>query len=91
MAGHMIKSTFGAALRRIRTKKKKKRSALSRETGLGYGFLQRIEKGEKQPSITTLFLLAAALDVTPGDLLAEAWNEWNAAGQPDPKDTSDTD
>jgi len=51
--------------------------ALADRAGLGIRFLQDIEAGNKQPTITTVFRLAKALDLTPGELLDPIYHCWN--------------
>lgn len=50
---------------------------LADRAGLGNRFLQDIEAGNKQPTITTVFRLAKALDLTPGELLDPIYRQWN--------------
>lgn len=80
----MLKQAFGAALVQARAKMGKNRMEVARASGLDYRFLQKLEGGEKQPSLTTILLLAAAIGVSPDQLILPVWDAWNDAGQPDP-------
>lgn len=79
----MIKEEFATTLVQLRKASGKTQKQLSRESGVSFRFLQEIEAGEKQPTITTLFNLAAALDSTAAKLITSAWEKWLEAGQPD--------
>jgi transcriptional regulator with XRE-family HTH domain len=55
---------------------------LSQKIGLANRFLQDIQSGNKQASITTLFRLADGLEVSPNDLLENPFSDWEKAGKP---------
>lgn len=80
----MIKAAFGATLRRVRDRKKFTQEALAAKSGVSVRYLQRLEAGERSPSISTVFRLANALDVTPNILVTPAWQQWLASGKPLP-------
>jgi len=50
-------------------------AALATAAGLDKGFLSRLERGAKQPSIETVLRLSAALDVPVGQLFGEQTTE----------------
>ncbi len=79
----MIKEEFATVVLRLRKKCKKTQKQISLESGLSMRFVQEIEAGQKQPTITSLFYLAAALDTTPDKLVLSVWKNWVDAGQPD--------
>lgn len=79
----MLKTAFGTTLLRLRKAARKSRAQIARETGLNYRFIQHLESGNFQPTLSTIVLLAAALEVTPDQLIMPAWEAWNEAGQPD--------
>jgi transcriptional regulator with XRE-family HTH domain len=58
-------------LRHIRSKKGLTVEALAAAAGLDKGFLSRLERGTKRPSVETVLRLAAALDVPVGQLFGE--------------------
>lgn len=79
----MIKEEFGKTLKQYLKKVKGSKTQKSRESGRSIRFVQEMEVGKKQPSITTIFYLAAGLDLTPDKLIMPAWEKWIEAGQPD--------
>lgn len=79
---YMIKKAFGEQVRKIRQEKQITQEELSQKTGLANRFLQDIESGNKQASITTVFRLADGLGVSPNDLLEKPYGAWKKAGKP---------
>jgi len=73
----MIKDEFGKKIQTFRKTAAMTQEALADRAGLGNRFLQDIEAGNKQPTITTVFRLAKALDLTPGELLDPIYYCWN--------------
>lgn len=61
--------TLATAIVRRRQQIGWKRKELAELAGVSYPYLAGIETGEKEPSLPVLRQIAAALDVTPGDLL----------------------
>lgn len=78
----MIKKVFGEQVRKIRQEKQVTQEELSQKTGLANRFLQDIESGNKQASITTVFRLADGLEVSPNELLVIPYSSWKKAGKP---------
>jgi transcriptional regulator with XRE-family HTH domain len=68
-AGH--RGTIGPRLRHIRQDKGLTVEALAAAAGLDKGFVSRLERGAKQPSIETVLRLSAALGVPVGQLFGE--------------------
>lgn len=66
---------FGYVLRSARLAVGMSQEALSLESGVQRNFISKIELGQNQPTITTLFKLAAALRVIPSDLVRETEKE----------------
>lgn len=62
---------FGHVLRSARIAAGMSQEALSFESGVQRNFISRIEIGQNQPTITTIFKLAAALQVPPADLIRD--------------------
>lgn len=58
----------GSNLRAIRTKKKITQEELAHRAGIAVSQVGRIERGELNISISTLSVLARALDVAPKDM-----------------------
>jgi transcriptional regulator with XRE-family HTH domain len=63
--------TIGPRLRHIRLERGLTVEALAMTAGLDKGFLSRLERGTKQPSVETVLRLSAALDVPVGLLFGE--------------------
>lgn len=63
---------FGRALRARRRDAGWSQEQLGLESGVQRNFISLIETGQNQPTITTLFKLAAALGCTPSCLVADA-------------------
>lgn len=63
---------FGNNLKKIRLSKKLSIRKLALEADMDYSHLHRIEKGEANPTLTTILVLAEALSVPPSDLLTFA-------------------
>jgi transcriptional regulator with XRE-family HTH domain len=66
-----ISPTIGPRLRHIRLEKGFTVETLATAAGLDKGFLSRLERGTKRPSIETILRLSAALDVPVGQLFGE--------------------
>lgn len=63
---------LGPELRRLRAARGLTLDALAEAVGLDKGYLSRLERGQKSPSVATLLRLAAALDVPVAELIGEA-------------------
>ena len=63
---------FGAVMREQRTAAGYSQEKLAHEAGVDRSFVSEIERGVKSPTLETLALLAAALNVTPSELLRRA-------------------
>jgi transcriptional regulator with XRE-family HTH domain len=61
----------GPRLRHMRQEKGMTLEALAAAAGLDKGFLSRLERGAKQPSVETVLRLSAALEVQVGQLFGE--------------------
>jgi len=65
-------AAFGQALRQHRLAAGLSQEQLGLKSGVQRNFISLIETGQNQPTITTVFKLAAALNVKPSKLVAEA-------------------
>ena len=63
---------FGQALRSLRLAAGLSQEQLGLESGVQRNFISLIETGQNQPTVSTIFKLAAALDVKPSKLVADA-------------------
>jgi transcriptional regulator with XRE-family HTH domain len=70
-----ISPTIGPRLRHIRLEKGFTVETLAAAAGLDKGFLSRLERGTKRPSIETVLRLSAALEVPVGQLFGERTTE----------------
>jgi transcriptional regulator with XRE-family HTH domain len=72
MAGEQItiQQAFGHVLRRRRVAAGFSQEQLALTCGLDRTFISLLERGLRQPTLTTLFVLAEALHVRPSKLIA---------------------
>jgi transcriptional regulator with XRE-family HTH domain len=61
---------FGRVLRAARLKVGMSQEGLALESTVQRQFISLIERGENQPTISTIFRLASALQVRPSELMA---------------------
>jgi transcriptional regulator with XRE-family HTH domain len=66
-----INPTIGPRLRHMRLEKGFTVETLAAAAGLDKGFLSRLERGTKRPSVETVLRLSAALDAPVGQLFGE--------------------
>lgn len=59
----------GSAIRSLREKAELSMREVARRAGISQPFLSQIERGQNMPSMVTVYRLADALGVSPGDLL----------------------
>jgi transcriptional regulator with XRE-family HTH domain len=67
----IIESEIGKRIKSFRTQKKLTLDQLAKQTGFTKGYLSKVEKSEKSPPVSTLGILARALDVTISTILGE--------------------
>lgn len=65
---------FGQVLREYRTRKKWSQMKLAMEAGMHLNALGNLERGKRNPSLQTIFLLCRALDVPAAKLIAAVEN-----------------
>ena len=65
-------AAFGLALRTLRLDAEMSQEQLGLESGVQRNFISLIETGQNQPTISTVFKLAAALNVKPSKLVMMA-------------------
>jgi transcriptional regulator with XRE-family HTH domain len=63
---------FGHVLRTIRQSRSVSQEALAFEGGYHRTYIGQIERGEKSPSLRTIFDLAKALKSSPSDMIRQA-------------------
>jgi transcriptional regulator with XRE-family HTH domain len=62
---------LGRNLRRARTQRELTQEQVAQRSGVHATEVSRIEAGKRDPKVSTLERLAAAVEVPPGDLLRE--------------------
>jgi len=70
MGAKTIPAAFGAVLLECRTKAGFSQEELAHKADLDRTYISLLERGLRQPTSTTLFRLAAVLDIAPGTLVA---------------------
>lgn len=68
--GSNIPRAFGHVLREFRVKASLSQEALALEAGVDRTFVSLLERGKRQPSLETIFRIAAVLGVSPATLVA---------------------
>jgi transcriptional regulator with XRE-family HTH domain len=71
-----IGQIFGNVLRRYRSERDISQEELAYRADVDRTFVSRLERGVRQPTITTLIGLGRALDVSAGDLVRETEEEY---------------
>lgn len=72
-----IGSIFGGVLQRHRGKAGLSQEELAFRAGIDRTFVSRLERGIRQPTITTLIGLAEALGISATDLVKETESEYS--------------
>ncbi|WP_370653262.1 helix-turn-helix domain-containing protein, partial [Lacisediminimonas sp.] len=65
----LITLEFGRVVRRLRKDAGLSQVELGRQAGLQGNYISSLELGEKQPTITSIFKIANALKMKPGNLI----------------------
>jgi transcriptional regulator with XRE-family HTH domain len=63
-------AAFGQAMRTIRNRRGVSQESLALQCGLDRTYISGIERGTRNPSLTNILKIAAALDVRPAELFA---------------------
>lgn len=71
-----IGQIFGEVLRRYRSEKNISQEELAFQAGVDRTFVSRLERGIRQPTITTLIGLGQALGVPAADLMRDTEEEY---------------
>ncbi len=66
---HSVQERFGATVRRLRTEKGLSQEAFAAAVGIHRTYIGGIERGERNPTLTTIERIARALEVDPASLL----------------------
>jgi transcriptional regulator with XRE-family HTH domain len=78
MSGDAVKA-FGVVIKTLRHAQRLSQEALAFEASIDRTFLSQLETGRKQPSLLTIFRLAAALQVDASVLVQLVERELSAA------------
>lgn len=70
MRAEQVSSAIGSVLREQRSARGLSQEALALQADVDRTFVSQIERGIRQPTLTTLCKLATALDVLPSTLVA---------------------
>ena len=65
----MIEQAFGDVLKEIRTEKNFTQEQLAHKCSLDRTYISLLERGLRQPTISTLFKLSEALEIQPEDFI----------------------
>ncbi|MBQ8287327.1 MAG: helix-turn-helix transcriptional regulator [Clostridia bacterium] len=65
----------GRVIQRIRENKHKSQEVVSGLAGIGRTHLSAIERGERKPTLETLFRIADALEIKPSEIVTAIENE----------------
>ena len=68
--GTSIPLAFGRVLRESRLRADLSQEALALNAGIDRTFVSLLERGKRQPTLVTLFALAAVLEIAPATLVA---------------------
>jgi transcriptional regulator with XRE-family HTH domain len=71
-----IAQIFGVVLQRHRAKKGVSQEELAHRANVDRTFVSRLERGVRQPTITTLMGLGRALDVSAAELMRDTETEY---------------
>jgi transcriptional regulator with XRE-family HTH domain len=74
----MVISIFGQVLRNLREEQKLSQEKLAEYCDLDRTYISLLERGLRQPTITTIFKIADALDILPSELVKKVEMELNA-------------
>lgn len=74
MDQEQIRDAFGKELRVSRTRLGISQESLALQIGLDRTYISMLERGVRQPSLTTIFMLAPALNTTATELVSRVQN-----------------
>lgn len=75
--GHtLILRVFAKTLKRLRKETDVSQELVAEKADISHRTMQELEGARQQPKLLTLFSLADALGITPGELIEDSWQEW---------------
>lgn len=69
-----IERAFGEILKRERNNKSLSQEELAYLSDLDRTYISMLERGKRQPSLKTIFMLASTLDILPSEIIVEVEN-----------------
>ncbi len=66
-----LADSFGIVLKRLRKEKGISQTALAKNCQLDRTFISLLERGQRQPSLSTIFVIAEKLQITPTDFVSK--------------------
>jgi transcriptional regulator with XRE-family HTH domain len=66
-----LEEKFGDLLKELRSKKGLTQNEFAKRCSLDRTFISMLERGLRQPTITTLFKIAKVLDVSPSSIVKQ--------------------
>ena len=76
-----IEEAFGLTLQELRKARRISQEALGFESGYHRTYISQLERGHKSPSLKTIFQLAAALKVSPAEIVLSVERAFISSGQ----------
>jgi transcriptional regulator with XRE-family HTH domain len=83
-----IEEAFGAVLRELRISCGVTQETLAFNAQLDRTFISLLERGQRQPSLATVFRLSNALRLPPAEIVDRVERKLNATSSPDLRTTS---
>lgn len=71
-----LQKAFGKVLREYRLRAGFSQEGLADAAGCDRTFIGMLERGQRQPTLETLFKISSALDVAPATLVSRTTTEW---------------
>ncbi|NOU61753.1 helix-turn-helix domain-containing protein [Marinifilum caeruleilacunae] len=75
----MLENIFGLILKEIRSEKNISQEKLAEFSNLDRTYISLLERGLRQPTLTTIFKLSAALQITPQELIHKVYESYQHA------------
>lgn len=76
-----LHTAFATTLRRLRQERSMTQEDLAFESGVGRVSIAKMETAKRLPSLPTLFELARALDIPPGEIVSALSAEARSTGE----------
>jgi transcriptional regulator with XRE-family HTH domain len=70
-----VREAFGTVLRQKRKERGYSQEELAHRAGIAMRYVSLLERNQRQPTISTLYLLCKALEISMGDFVLEMENK----------------